>query len=175
MGDPVEVLEGVDAAEVLRIARDHPGGGSSPGTSAEPRGSTGQDVTTGSMRHGVGVASALPARLGDVLAALESTLGPIPFLSDVRAGTTRFAFSSDQAPALVGLRRALEGVGGSLGIERLPDGADVEVGDAVSSVGAGEAALAARVSAVFDPPGVFWRARESYPAWRPGPRLGGSG
>jgi FAD/FMN-containing dehydrogenase len=175
MGGPVEVLDGLAAAEVLRVARDHPGGGPSTGTSAEPGAMAAQDVTAGSMCHGAGVASALPARLGDVLAALESTLGTVPFSSDVMAGTTRFAFSSDQAPDLVGLRRALEGVGGSLGIEQLPDGADVEVGDAVSSVGAGEAALAARVRAVFDPPGVFWRARESRPAGRPSPRPGGSG
>ena len=56
------------------------------------------------------------------------------------------------------VRRAVDVLGGSLGVERLPREASPDVGDQVTDLRCGEAALGERVRSVFDPPGVFWRA-----------------
>ena len=135
MRGEVELLEGDDAAALMEVARD---------------------AGAGDPETGVAVASALPARMGDVLASVDSALGAVPVVMDVMGGHARFAFGPGQVTALPELRRAMEATGGALGIERWASGTD-PVADAVSSVGAGEAALAERVRRVYDAPGVFWR------------------
>lgn len=149
IGRPVEVVD-EDVAVVTRVARDHPAGnGSGAGAVGEAAGRDGGVP-------GIGMASAPADRLGNLLSALDSTLGRTPFSCDAYAGTVRFGFDVDRVPALATLRRAVEALGGSLGVERAPGGGAPDLGDAVSTPSAGEAKLAARVRAVFDPSGVFW-------------------
>jgi hypothetical protein len=161
IGRPLEALEGDEAVSALRIVRDHPGsGGEEPSSHAAPA-------------TGIGVASALPARLGNVLSALDSALGDVPFSADVFAGTARFAFGPDQLSGVATVRRALEVLGGSLGLERAPAGAGPDLGGMVTVAPSGERALAERVRAVFDPPGVFWRAGEAVACVEPTPSVTG--
>lgn len=147
IGRPVEVVD-EDVAVVVRAARDHPAGsGSAAGTGT----SAGDGAELG-----IGIASAPADRLGHLLSALDSTLGRVPFSCDAYSGTVRFGFEAGRVPALATLRRAVEALGGSLGVERAPGGGAADLRDAVSTPSAGEAKLAARVRAVFDPTGVFW-------------------
>jgi hypothetical protein len=140
------VSEGV--ASVTRAARDH---------LAASGARTGAGAAAGDgVALGVGTASAPADRLGNLLSALDSTLGRVPFSCDAYAGAVRFGFDSGRVPALATLRRAVEALGGSLGVERAPGGAASDFGDAVSTPSAGEVRLAARVRGVFDPSGVFW-------------------
>lgn len=139
MGGPVEVLEGADVVALTAVARD---------------------AGTRDRAGGVAVASALPARMGEVLAAVDAAVGTVPLSFDVMGGLARFSFAPEQVTALPGLRRVLEAAGGSLGVERWPPGA-ASVPEAVSAPRAGEAALAERVRAVFDAPGVYWRGRDA--------------
>ncbi len=136
MGGSMEVLEGEDLVALTTVARD---------AGTQDRG------------MGVAVASALPARVGELLAAVEAALGTVAISVDVMGGLARFSFAAEQVVALPRLRQALEAAGGSLGVERLPRGA-ASVPGAVSEPRRGEAALAERVRQVFDAPGVFWRA-----------------
>lgn len=145
IGRPVEVVD-EDVAVVARAARDHPAGsGGDAGAAARDE-----------PELGIGVASAPADRLGNLLSALDSTLGRVPFSCDAYFGSVRFAFDAGRVPALATLRRAVEALGGSLGVERAPGGGAPDLGDAVSTPSAGEAKLTERVRAVFDPTGVFW-------------------
>lgn len=168
IGRPVEVVD-EDVPAVTRAAGDHPaesGNGSGAGAVG---GAAGRDGGA----PGIGTASAPADRLGDLLSALDSTLGRIPFSCDAYAGTVRFRFDADRVPVLARLRRAVEALGGSLGVERAPGGGAPDLGDAISTPSAGEAKLAARVRAVFDPAGVFWpsagQRAATGAAERPGP------
>lgn len=153
IGRPVEVVDD-DVAAVTRVARDHPAGsGKGSGSGA---GAVGAAAGRDGGVPGIGSASAPADRLGNLLSALDSTLGRTPFSCDAYAGTVRFGFDPDRVPALATLRRAVEALGGSLGVERAPGGRAPDLGDAVSTPSDGEAKLAARVRAVFDPTGVFW-------------------
>ncbi len=147
IGRPVEVVD-EDVTMVTRAARDLLAGGAGENRTAT--------VSGDAPALGVGNASAPADRLGNLLSALDSTLGRVPFSCDAYSGTVRFGFDGGHVPALATLRRALEALGGSLGVERAPGGAAPDLGDAVSTPSAGEAKLTARVRAVFDPAGVFW-------------------
>lgn len=149
IGRPVEVVD-EHVAVMTRVVRDHPAGdGSGTGAADGAVGGDGAEL-------GIGNASAPADRLGDLLSALDSTLGRVPFSCDAYSSNVRFGFEAAQVPALAPLRRALEALGGSLGVERAPGGGAPDLGDAVSTPSPGEAKLAARVRAVFDPTGVFW-------------------
>lgn len=165
IGRPVEVVN-EDVTMVARAAREvFAGGESGSGNGAAT-------VTDGGAALGIGTASAPAHRLGNLLSALDSTLGRVPFSCDAYSGTVRFGFHGGHVPALATLRRALEALGGSLGVERAPGGAAPDLADAVSMPSAAEAKLTTRVRTVFDPTGVFWpsagRAAPADGAVRPG-------
>ena len=142
-----EVLEGAGAMGASTAVRDLLEGGSTDGGGA----------TAGSARAGVGRAAALPDRLGDVLASIGSVFDESRIVADVHTGRVRFALEPEAVEGLATLRHALEGIGGTLGFDRIPDGADSEeIERARSRPRTGEVALADRVRAVFDPAGVFW-------------------
>jgi len=103
--------------------------------------------------QGVGVASALPSRLGEVLDQVERAMGPVPVGADVHGGRVRFALDTVAVSALGPLRSALEAMGGTLGVERWPDRRPVD--GLVSEPSPAERALADRVRTVFDPQGVM--------------------
>ena len=171
LGRPVEAVEGEDALALSRVARDHPA--SSDGTGRRRGNGTSSaaggprpfgDGSSPGRSSGIGVAWALPAGLGNVLSALDSALGRVPFSADVFAGSVRFAFDADQLPDVATVRRAVEALGGSLGVDRLPAGVDPDLADVVTAPRPAEEALTERVRAVFDPAGVYWRARGSVSA-----------
>ncbi|MEX2470756.1 MAG: FAD-binding oxidoreductase [Gemmatimonadota bacterium] len=149
IGRPVEVVD-EEVAVVARAARDH------PVRSGGDAGAAGGTVAGAGQELGIGVASAPADRLGNLLSALDSALGRVPFSCDAYSGRVRFGLDAGRVPALATLRRAVEALGGSLGVERAPGGGAPDLGDAVSTPSAGEAKLAARVRAVFDPTGIFW-------------------
>lgn len=162
IGRPVEVVD-EDVTRVTRAACDLFAGGESESESRSGNGAA--TMAAGGAALGIGTASAPAHRLGNLLSALDSTLGRVPFSCDAYSGTVRFGFDGGHVPALATLRRAVEALGGSLGVERAPGGAMSDLGDAVSTPSAGEAKLTARVRAVFDPTGVFWpSARRAAPA-----------
>ncbi|MDZ7781268.1 MAG: FAD-binding oxidoreductase [Gemmatimonadota bacterium] len=132
IGSGLEVLEGEDARVLVRAARDHP------------------------AASGIGLASVLPACLGPALEAVRASVGSVDLAADASAGSIRFAFPAEAASGLAGLREALEGLGGSLGLERFPADLELRREDVVTPPGPGEVALAERVRAAFDPSGVYW-------------------
>jgi hypothetical protein len=141
-----EVLEGAGASRASAAVRDL----LEAGTDAD-------GAIDMSARAGVGRAAALPDRLGEVLASIGSVVGDAPVVADVHAGRVRFALEPDTVGRLAGLRDALEAIGGTLGVDRIPEEADLEaIERARSRPRVGEVALADRVRAVFDPAGVFW-------------------
>ena len=151
IGRPVEVVD-EDVAAVTRAARDHPAGSGNGSGAGAAGGAAGRDGGA----PGIGTASAPADRLGHLLSALDSTVGRVPFFCDAYSGTVRFGFDADRVPVLATLRRALEALGGSLGVERAPGGDAPALGDALTTPSAGELKLAARVRSVFDPTGIFW-------------------
>ena len=113
--------------------------------------------------EGVGILTVLPDRIGPAIAALVRIVGAVPsMMADPLAGRIRFALGAGDVPALDRLRRAVEELDGSLGVERLPriDGPGrtelaEAVDRAVSVPSAAERTLTERVRSVYDPGGVL--------------------
>lgn len=132
VGRAFDAVEGSEALGVFRSVRDHPAG-----------------------EVGVGVLTVLPDRLAAALAEIGG-LGSTAVAADVHEGRIVFAFGPADAAGLAALRRRVEGLGGSLGLERLPSGAAFQpFVDARSVPSPGELALMERLRRVFDPAGAL--------------------
>ncbi|MDH3205774.1 MAG: FAD-binding protein [Gemmatimonadota bacterium] len=101
--------------------------------------------------------SLLPSRLFEGLAAARDRLGDIMIAADAYNGSARLAAGEVDEAALVGLRDAVEALGGTLTVTRAGDGhAQPSLGSRPNSA---ERELAERLAKVFDPEGVFWPCR----------------
>jgi len=128
-----ERVLGADAAELFDVTADHAADG-----------------------EVVVRATALPAALAEVVAAVSEALPGAAVSADVLAGRTRAAVGDaavTSAAALTALRARLETLGGSLSLERAPS----ELVAAVGAYGARgrSGALAASLRLRFDPGGVL--------------------
>jgi FAD/FMN-containing dehydrogenase len=144
VGRAFEVGDAVDAGTRSGVA-DATGGATATG---------GGTTATGNAEGATLVASFLPSRLADAVAAIERS-GARSTVVDTYAASARVDFTETDAGRLDALRSAIEGIGGALRVERAGAGA----GDGAAAL-AGQhspSGLESRLLDVFDPKGVLWR------------------
>jgi glycolate oxidase FAD binding subunit len=134
VGRSLRVVEGAEASSLFADLRDH--------------GAVGDVVVR---------MAALPASVGDLLAAVASVPGPTRVLADAIAGRVRIATQDLSADALAKLRGAAGRVGGSCVLERGPVEL-LQVPEA-SPADPRVKALASALEGRFDPGGVLWPGR----------------
>jgi hypothetical protein len=136
---------------------DVAGAGSRSGVADAGGGATatgGDAAATGNAEGATVVASFLPSRLADALAAIERS-GAHRAVVDTYAASARVHFIEIDAGRLDTLWSAIDGIGGALRMERAGVGAG---GRAAALAGQrSPSGLEARLLEVFDPKGVLWR------------------
>jgi glycolate oxidase FAD binding subunit len=134
VGRAFEVVEGADAAALFVAQRDH---------------AAVEDVVVR--------LTALPDRLGEVLAGAASLGERVDVAADVLAGRVRAGTTQIASEPLEALRRTMSRLGGSCVVERGPAAL---AGEPSSGASPAAGVLAARLAERFDPGGVLWPGRK---------------